>query len=123
MFRFPRAYRLFTLTFALAFALGITWTGMCSNSAGATTPKGYDHAQEFCAALCHVAKTPPEVTLMPVVVADPGQTGPGATTVGEIFESTRTSLLQFYAAACSDGIVGLEWLPVRLHLFHAVFLN
>lgn len=116
MMKSSSPYRFTALTLVLSFVLGTALTGACYGSDGEAVADDHSHSQGFCAAPCHVAKAPAEAT--PALLLEAGRLP-----AGEELRALPVLLSPSRRAASSPGGIRLVWLPVRLHVFHAIFLN
>lgn len=121
-------YRLSVLALLLGFALGVVLPVACPQSAAHVSATAMDHSGEHssvpCTAPCHALEAPAYVAPAPLLSADRLSEGPDVLPAGQVLQAARAPLFQRgVAGAARDPASSDSSPPVRLHVFHAVFLN
>lgn len=121
-------YRLSVLALLLGFALGGVLPAVCQQSAAHASSTAMDHSGEHptmpCAAPCHAVETPAYVAPAPLLSADRFSEGPDVLLAGPASQAVRAPLFQRrLAGTARDPASSASSPSVRLHVFHAVFLN
>lgn len=119
------SYRLAALSLLFSFSLGAALLATCPISAEAGSPDAANHSATPCAAPCHAMKASQNELATVPLASDRLSTFP------DLFPADRaapdherlTSPAPLRTPAASRRHAQLASPPVRLHVFHAVFLN
>lgn len=116
-------YRFARLAVLLGFALGIVLPAVCQQGTAHASEMAEGHSEVPCAGPCHVLEVPTDVAPAPLLKTDRLPESPDVAPERQLSRAGHAALFQHREIEGIRRSISPGSPPVRLHVFHAVFLN